>query len=74
MPVPKASVHEDNTFVFRQHDVWPTRQALLVEAEAIAKTMKHAAHEHLGCCVLPANSAHIPAAVLSCQAVAHVDL
>lgn len=71
MPMPEATVNEDNSLMFRQHDVGLARQFLSVKAKPEAQPMQQRANAPFGRCVLAANSAHVPGTALFAQSVAH---
>jgi hypothetical protein len=48
MAMPKASVHENNLLVPRQHDVGLSRQITVVEAEPEPHSMDDPAHPLFG--------------------------
>ena len=62
MPVPKASVHKYDGFVFRQYDVGCAGQLFAMEAEAVAVAVEHRSNHQLGFSVLSLDRGHIPRA------------
>ena len=74
VPVPETAVDKDDGFVFRQYDVWLAGEAFDILPEAVACAVQHSAGKHLGLCVLPFDSRHVPAAPLFCQTVGHFQL
>jgi len=71
MPMPEASVHEDNGVVFRQHDVRFAGQILGCNAIAQAMCVKVLSHDDFGFGVAPANAGHHPASRGAIDDISH---
>ena len=69
MPMPEASVDEDDGFVFRQNNVRFAGQGGHVLAEAVASPVQHRAHHHLRFSVFAFDRTHVCAAFLWSQAI-----
>jgi hypothetical protein len=53
--VPETTVHEHDRSPARKHNVWPSRQAIPVEAESEARSVKKGSNDALRTRVLSAN-------------------
>ena len=61
MPVPEASMHEDDGIVFRQDDVGFAGEGLVfgaVDGEPVAEAVEHGADHEFGFGVFPLDAAH----------------
>lgn len=47
MPVPKAAMNKNANPIAREHQIWPSRKILLVDAVSEALPMEHASYFHL---------------------------
>ena len=71
VPVPEASVNEDDGAVLAQHYVGGAGQALDIYAVAVAVGMQVAAHNQLGLGVLALDARHAPVPLLCGHSVCH---
>src|SRR5208282_1381905 len=69
MPVPEASVHEDDLTPAREDHVGIARQVPCVQPVAITHPVHKSPDQHLRLCVLPSNQTHPPAALGGRQGV-----
>lgn len=63
MRVPKAAVDENDLFPLAKNKVWRPWKVSPMETISIAHTMNETSHDHLGFCVLLADTAHHPTSV-----------
>jgi hypothetical protein len=69
--MPETAVDEDDSFIFRQHDVWLAGEILHMQTKAIAQAMEEATDDEFRTRVFGTDAAHVPGATLGCQSVAH---
>lgn len=60
MPVPEAAMHQHDRSPFRQDDVRPSRQPLVVKAKAEPGSMKRLPNDHFRLRVAPPYGGHHP--------------
>ena len=71
MTMPKASVHEDASAVFFQHNIWRTRQTLHINAKTEAMCEKKFPHNNLRLRILASDACHAPMPLFGCHLVCH---
>lgn len=59
MPVPKASVHEDHTSIFRQHKIRAAWKSGAAQSVAKAARMKRLSHQEFDLCVRSPDPRHL---------------
>lgn len=74
MPVPEASVHEDNGSVFREHYIGGSRKLLVVQTVVEFVRMEELSDGDLRLGVFAAYFRHIGGALFRCQFVGHSKL
>ena len=72
VPVPKASVNEDDRFVFGQHDVGLAGKFFVADAEAQSFCKQKFPNQYLGLGVLAMDCRHTAAPLLWCHRVGHI--
>ena len=71
MPVPKASVNENDCLITRKRKIGTTRQRALVEHVPESEGMQPVPEEHLGFCVFPPDATHVQVSLLTSQNIGH---
>lgn len=61
MPVPEAAMHDNQSVIFRQHDVWLTQNIFCVKPETEAKSVQPLAKKNFRARILRPNAGHHPA-------------
>jgi len=74
MPVPEATVHEDNGLVFRQANIRFSGELGIVQPKAKTHAVEEAPDNSFRPGVNAANPAHVPAPALRCQQIHEVYL
>lgn len=72
--VPEAAVYEDDSLVFRQHNVWLAGELFVVggvDGESVADSVQQGAHQDLWLGVLAADLRHEPAAFFFGKDIGH---
>ena len=71
VPMPKTPVDEHYSATLGQNDVGAAREILPVKAEPKPNSVQKRADHFLGLCVLPADAAHQPTALLLREDISH---
>lgn len=74
MPVPEATMDENNLLSCGKHQVRATRQTPVMKAVATPEPMQEMTYDHLGFRVLSANTGHAATSLLGRQNVHHVKI
>lgn len=64
MSVPETAVHENNSLMFRQGNIWFSRQVLPLETETVTHPVQDRTNYSLWTCVGALDPAHVPASSL----------
>ena len=71
VPVPKATIDEDDCLVFAQYNVGGTGQAIDVYAVAVAMGVQVTSHNQFWFCVLALDARHALVPLFFCHPVCH---
>lgn len=74
MAVPEATMREDYRSIARKHDVRPSGQFTIVQAEPESECMQSMAKDQFGLCVGPANPRHHSAADVGSNYISHMQI
>lgn len=71
MTVPEAAVHEDDGAVFRENNIWLSRQIFSVKAVSVSKSVKDRANSHFRFGIPTSYRSHISTALFRTMNVRH---
>lgn len=74
MPVPEASVNEDDGTTRRKHQIGAAGQIFAVKAEAEAMRMQAASYQELRLGVFGTDASHVQTPLLRCKHISHEGL